>query len=169
MKKYSEFFKTLHDESSPTGCFGRGSHYSVLRSMTWFDESGRQMPHAQYHDLAVVWDEDHDERVIPVVERLYQEGLLSRIKILGERKGTLTLLLSGETLTDRSGAGSKVYHAHAQSACDKGACDKVNGDYWPVTLGSLLVPEGIIDAEDHKVVQYLGTIDMLWQLGVKPI
>jgi hypothetical protein len=42
----------------------------------------------------VIWDEDHDERVIGVVERMYFAGLLHPVLFVGERKGSLTVVLS---------------------------------------------------------------------------
>ena len=64
MRKYSEFFQTLHDEVPPYRNFGRGTHYSVLRAVVFGDSEGNLLGNARFQDFAVVWDEDHDERVI---------------------------------------------------------------------------------------------------------
>ena len=33
VQRYSHFFSTLYDETEPVGTLGRGTHYSVLRSL----------------------------------------------------------------------------------------------------------------------------------------
>ena len=63
MKQYSPFFSTLHDEDGPVGHLGGGTHYSVLRAVLW-------EPEPAFHDFAVVWDEDHDLRVVWVLEQM---------------------------------------------------------------------------------------------------
>ena len=67
---YSKLFSTLHDEAEPVGNLGRGTHYSVFRAAEWFDVERRPLVQAQIHDFAIVWDEDHDTRVISTVEVL---------------------------------------------------------------------------------------------------
>ena len=78
MRTYSPFFQTLYDEQAPVGHLGRGTHYSVLRAAVFHDELGEILPenrykgpHAKFHDFAVIWDEDHDKRVIEVIEQIY--------------------------------------------------------------------------------------------------
>src|SRR5690242_20442353 len=93
MPVYSALFSCLHDESKPIGNIGRGSHYSVFRAVQWKDALGEPLPRAQMQDFAVVWDEDHDERVIKVAEEIYMAGLLFPIRFIGERKGMLTVIV----------------------------------------------------------------------------
>ena len=62
MRKYSDFFKTLHDEQAPTGTLGRGTHYSILRAVAFGDSEGKMLGSARFADFAVIWDEDHDDR-----------------------------------------------------------------------------------------------------------
>ena len=71
MHKYSAFFETLHDERTPTGKLGRGTHYSVLRAVVFSDSMGKPLTAAQFADFAIIWDEDHDERVIEPIEKFY--------------------------------------------------------------------------------------------------
>jgi hypothetical protein len=94
MQVYSTFFKTLHDETSPTGHLGRGTHYSVLRAMVFHDSMGRPLPDAHVADFAVIWDEDHDARVIEPIEEIFCRGLLSSFVMFGERKGVFTAIPS---------------------------------------------------------------------------
>src|ERR1700692_4902503 len=90
---YSPFFKTLHDETQPVGHFGRGTHYSVLQVPIWQDQWLNPLPLGSLLDFAVIWDEDHDERVIEVIENIYFSGLLAPVRFIGERKGSLSVLI----------------------------------------------------------------------------
>jgi hypothetical protein len=88
------FFKTLHNETKPVGDFGRGTHYSVMRVPIWRDTLLRPMHQGAMLDFAIIWDEDHDERVLKVIERIYFAGLLAPVRFIGERKGTLSVLIA---------------------------------------------------------------------------
>jgi hypothetical protein len=94
MQTYSDFFKTLHDETNPTGHLGGGTHYSVLRAVVFHDPNGKLLPEGQFADFAVIWDEDHDTRVMEPIEEIYRRGLLSSFLMFGERKGSFTAVLS---------------------------------------------------------------------------
>jgi len=96
MQAYSDFFKTLHDETSRTGYLGRGTHYSVLRAVVFHDTMGRPLSEGQFADFAVIWDEDHDTRVMEPIEEIYRRGLLSSFQMFGEHKGAFTAVLSKE-------------------------------------------------------------------------
>jgi hypothetical protein len=96
MQRYSDFFKTLHDETNPTGYLGRGTHYSVLRAVVFHDPSGKPLSAGQFADFAVIWDEDHDARVMKPIEEIYRRGLLSSFVMFGERKGNFTAILSNK-------------------------------------------------------------------------
>jgi Bacterial RNA polymerase, alpha chain C terminal domain len=94
MRTYSDFFKTLHDETSPTGHLGRGAHYSVLRAVVFHDPKGKPLPEGRFADFAVIWDEDHDTRVLQPIEAIYRRGLLSSFLMFGEQRGLFTAVLS---------------------------------------------------------------------------
>jgi Bacterial RNA polymerase, alpha chain C terminal domain len=94
MQVYSDFFKTLHDETRPTGYLGRGTHYSVLRAVVFHDPFGKALPEGRFADFAVIWDEDHDARVMEPIQEIYRKGLLSSFMMFGERKGCFTAILS---------------------------------------------------------------------------
>lgn len=85
MHRYSHLFSTLHDERAPVGFLG--AYYSILRAVVWDDK-----PTPHYHDFAVIWDEDHDERVIWTIEQLYLRRMLPAVLAIGERKGNITAL-----------------------------------------------------------------------------
>lgn len=96
MQTYSAFFKTLHDETSPTGHLGRGTHYSILRAIVFHDPMGRALSRGKFADFAVIWDEDHDVRVVEAIEQIYRQGLLSSFVMFGERKGSFTAIVANE-------------------------------------------------------------------------
>jgi len=98
MRTYSDFFKTLHDETGPTGYLGRGTHCSVLRAVVFHDPMGRSLPKGQFADFAVIWDEDHDARVMEPIEKIYRDGLLSSFAMFGERQGCFTAILSSSAI-----------------------------------------------------------------------
>lgn len=170
---YSTLFSCLYDEPEPVGHLGRGSHYSVFRSVEWLDVIRSPLVVPQIHDFAVIWDEDHDTRVIQIIEAIYMAGLLSPIQFIGERKGTLTVIVAAKFYLNGSDADLKSYERQLQKICDKPS----HGDYWPVEVGmfdrSPGTPHqtelhGLISAEEHRVITYLRNIDSLWLLGTKP-
>lgn len=76
---YSALLACLYDEPEPVGHLGRGTHYSIFRTAEWRDVVLDPLPVPQIHDFAIIWDEDHDTRVIEAVEAIYMTGLLSPI------------------------------------------------------------------------------------------
>ena len=90
--QYSSLFTTIYDQPEPVGRIGRGTHYSILRSVEWLDVMRQPLKVPQIHDFAIIWDEDHDVRLIDVLERLYLTGLLAPIQFIGERKAMLTVI-----------------------------------------------------------------------------
>ena len=158
MQKYSDFFKTLHDETSPTGYLGRGTHYSVLRAVTFHDAKGKPSPEGQFTDFAIIWDEDHDTRVMEPIEEIYHRGMLSSFLIFGEHKGIFTAIYNK---TGLFGLHRLNFHRTEISAI----CQSLN-DPWPSDVVTLESPKNpIIDDEDEKVGLYLKNLKMLWQLG----
>ena len=159
LRKYSEFFQTLHDEIPPYRIFGRGTHYSILRAVVFGDSEGNMLGNARFQDFAVIWDEDHDERVIEPIEKIYLAGLLPNFCMIGERKGGFTAIVAGdvprrELLLSRLTAITNSLGS---------------GDSWPSEIVDLDAQSNpIIGADDAKVSLYLSNIMMLWQLCVKP-
>lgn len=170
-RSYSTYFSCLHDEPTEYGWLGRGTHYSVFRSIEWLDVSRKALPKPEIHDFAVIWDEDHDTRVIEAVERIYMAGLLSPVQFIGERKGMLTVIVASKFWGD--GADLEAYGKLIQAAIEP------MDDYWPVEIGTFdrsgavgpdwhqTSPAGIINDAFHKVNVYLSNIDSIWRLGTK--
>jgi hypothetical protein len=169
--QYSTLFSCLYDEQEPVGSLGRGTHYSVLRSVEWLDVTRRPLAVPQIHDFAVVWDEDHDTRVIDAIERIYMAGLLSPVQFIGERKGSLFAIVAARFYFVGTGQDIKAY----EKAID--AITQNQPDTWPAYVGSFdrspgspaqTILNGIINDTDHRVGVYLANIDSLWGLGTKP-
>lgn len=158
---YSPFFQTLYDETRPVGILGRGTHYSVLRAATWHDSFLQPLSKAELLDFAVIWDEDHDARVMQVVETIYFDGLLAPIRFIGERKGGLTVLVAMETA---SAGDLAPYSERVEEAVRRTVLD----DWWNVAVDYVGNEGTIINAEPEKVAVYLQNINNLWCLGIKP-
>jgi hypothetical protein len=158
---YSPFFHPLHDETQPVGHFGRGTHYSVLRVPIWHDERLQPLTPGELLDFAIIWDEDHDERVIEPIEEMYFAGLLAPVRFIGERKGTLSVLI------DRQSAAwvektRRNYHV---------AVNRISqslDDPWPVivdSVGGLRGESSIVQGAAADIATYLKHIQLLWKLG----
>jgi len=160
MRKYSDFFQTLHDEQSPTGNLGRGTHYSVLRAITFHDAAGRVLPEGKLCDFALIWDEDHDERIIEPIETIYRSGLLASFLFFGERKGSFTAILAEEV---RDADRRSFLAARLEKIAEA-----IETDSWVAYVSSFGNPDNpiISDAAD-RVELYLSNLKMLWSLGLK--
>ena len=162
MRQYSPFFQTLYDEPAPVGALGRGTHYSVLRCLVWYDAARRPLPVASALDFAIVWDEDHDERVVDLAVELYVRGLISPAIFIGERKGTFTLLTDSHVenlMAGEFGDYAKTIDLLSQDG----------NDAWPASVGSYCDDEGsIINSDAESISIYLKHVKQLWGLGVKP-
>lgn len=166
---YSTLFSTLYDEQEPIGSLGRGTHYSVLRSIEWLDVTRTPLALPQIHDFAIVWDEDHDTRIIEAIEKIYMAGLLSPIQFIGERKGLLTIIVAAKYYFHDTVSTLTTYEEAVEGISQS------LGDSWPSEVGIFdrsplehqCEPKGIIMAPRHNVMLYLKNIDSLWSLGTK--
>lgn len=176
---YFENINCIYDEQEPVGKLGRGTHYSVFRAPTWHTEDGGLSHTGALHDFAVIWDEDHDDRVIKVLERLYFEGLLHPVLFAGERKGSITIVFSEQFASSRKPGGLEGYTQHMTSVIDK-VVDAEFQDYWSATFGVFpragdTHPEQgeaeylrmLINGRADNVATYLRNIQNLWSLGHK--
>ena len=128
---YSSFFQTLYDETRPVGNFGRGTHYSVLRVPMWQDELLNPLPQGALLDFAVLWDEDHDERVVPAIEEICFAGLMGPVRFIGERKGSLNVLIHSSPASPWAPAALNSYR-DAVSRISNGLADP-----WPATVDTV--------------------------------
>ena len=167
---YSHLFSCLYDQQEPVGAIGRGSHYSVFRSIQWRSLEGAARERGRIHDFAVIWDEDHDERILRVVERLQLAGLMWPVVFIGERKAILNILLAHQAGPIEAEDPTYVEKIRA-------IANDVDGDVWDLRMGTyhrdpanedrLTYPSDIIADPDAAVIAYLQSIDVLWQLGEK--
>jgi hypothetical protein len=160
---YSPFFQPLHDEKQAVGHFGRGTHYSVLRVPIWHDERLKPLPQGELLDFAIIWDEDHDARVIEPMEEMYFAGLLAPVRFIGERKGSLSVLIDSGTMEAWDEKTLRNYRA---------AVNRISqslDDPWPVTVDRVFGRESsIVHGAPEDVATYLKNIQLLWKLGRRP-
>lgn len=168
---YSPFFTTIYDEPQQLGKIGGGSHYSILRCSEWTDQCLERTETGNVHDLCVIWDSDHDTRIIEVLETIYMKGGLSPVLFVAERKGGVTFLLN-----------SAYTKAHPTNKYDwskkvREICKNVSqGDHWSVDVAvfNKMLDFGtqdfkqIIPENDVVIESYLRFIDSNWNLGVAP-
>lgn len=160
---YSSLLSTIHDEKHPIGNIARGSHYSVFICAQWLNE--HLEPDYKYHAntqrFSVIWDEDHDERIIPVIEHAYMSGLLAPVKFIGERKGILTIIVSDSfwSRCDKNGY-LKRWNEIASS--------KISDDSWSVEINpdSELDSSHIVYPTGDFAETYLKNIENIWNLGL---
>jgi len=159
---YSPFFETLNDGSRAGDKLGNGTHHSVLRVPIWHDESLNPLVQASLLDFAVIWDGDHDVRVMDAIEEMYFAGLLSPIRFVGERNGRLTVLLAARTIEAWTKATLRDYGA-AVNRISQGMCEP-----WASVVDDMFGREhSIIERRPEEVDAYLDDIQLTWQLGRK--
>jgi len=171
---YSPFFQVLHDERSPVGNLGRGTHYSVVRAIlpvleesdpTSVEEQifgGARRRQLELLDFAIIWDEDHDERIWGVIERLHVAGLLAPARFIGERKGSVTVICDPKTNYGDGGLDRYCQLVEKHTATD-------DGDEWPIDvvqgIGNGNGNGHIIHDSNERVDAYLRGIEASWKLG----
>lgn len=164
MYKYSPYFNTLHNEVAPVGYIGRGTHYSILRCIIWHDSMLNPLKRGKFLDFAVIWDEDHDDRVIQVIEEIYISGLLSPAIFVGEQKGSLSILTE---------AASKLSSEHGEQTDYQKAIENIaqnqENDPWVAYVSPYLSSRSIINDSDERVSLYLENLKQQWQLGVRDV
>lgn len=161
MRAYSPFLATVYDEPAPVGLIGAGTHYSVLRALRlpW----GHVNATPEYIDVAVVWDADHDERVISVLEGLYVAGVLTHVLAVGERKGFFYVLVEDDLPVP----------AVQQLGRDVDAVlERVpTNDVWTGSIHRYMgaTISGLVVDEPDRVGRYFAALRVLWDLGRKSI
>jgi hypothetical protein len=164
---YSTLFHCLYDEQSPKS--RRFPHYSVFRAVDSRDVSQKPTDSPRIHDFAVIWDDDHDTRIIPVLEEMLMAGLLPGVQFIGEHKGTLTIILAARTyyeidLTVFTGKVEKLSAAaHDCWQVEVGLFDRTEGNLKALHQCDFQSLIGGCDAD----IAYLFTIDAMWSLGTK--
>ena len=151
MHKYSDYFKTIHDETQPSHLV-MGAHLSVLRAVVG----------SNFLDFGVIWDRDHDKRVIGALERMYIKGLLEPVAFVGERKGILTVLVYRSHDYWKSHSASKYCNTIAALANGlPGDAWGSDVDYFRSVVDSPIGNTGGWD-DDFLVVMH-----KMWRLGFR--
>lgn len=166
---YSRLLHCLYDEQASIK--NHGHHYSIFRGIDCRDIELKPTALPRVHDFAVLWDDDHDQRIIPVLEEVLMSGLLPGIQFVGEHKGELTILLAARTywaIADMEAYKQRVTRL-----------SKASGDFWSVRVGMYDHSPGnlrtghqcdfeeIIGSSAEETHAYLFTIDTTWKLGTK--
>lgn len=167
--QYSDYFHTLHDETQPVGNLGRGTHYSVLRYASWHDVELKRLDQPVTHDFSVIWDEDHDTRIISAIEKIFEAGLLAPIQFIGERKAFLSIVLAARFRY--SGENDLVQRDYIRQLEE--ISRDIEGDSWNLQIGYYdrtgpfhqTESAGMIACSDAQEDTYLRNIDNLWNLG----
>jgi len=167
--QYSTFFHCLYDQpQAPNG--GHWGAYSVFRAIDSRDVCQHPTQTPRVHDFAVIWDEDHDTRIIPVIEEMLMAGMLPGVQFIGERKGMVTVILAAPTHEiDTVAYGERISNF----------ADLIHGDWWGCEVGmfdnqvtSLRTQHqcdfgSLVYADSTTAHAFLLTIDQMWQLGTK--
>ncbi|WBA15333.1 hypothetical protein [Salinivibrio proteolyticus] len=162
---YSPLFSTVYDEKTPIGYLGRGTHYSIFRAAQFLNNMYQPQTPLRAQDFCVVWDEDHDTRIIEVIEILYLNNLLAPVLYIGERKGGVSVILD-KSFYDNKTLLSSFYQQ--LSIITQGLNDPWCSDvgYFDPT-SKCVEPVALINDSIDKVTVYLNNINNLWSLGHK--
>jgi hypothetical protein len=159
---YSPLLHTLYDEPSPVGHIGRGAHYSVLGAMQWQHPlEGESLVYPLIQRVGVLWDEDHDTRVIDMLEAGYLHSLLYPVLFIGERKASLTVVVRDEF--DLSDDFAALWERTVERV------GSTINDHWNVEVVHVrdaTVKAQVINDKADVVNTYLRNILNVWQLGM---
>lgn len=165
MKVYSPFFETLYDIPSPVGAAGREVHHTVLRLPVWHGPDLRPLPNPAFHDMAVLWDDDHDERVIAVVEHFWLKSRIAPVWFISERKGVVSLVLDPRSHTGPAPTGALSVFRDFD-----GGLTLTDNDHWTLdelALYDIETPRFVGKTVGQHQWSELDSIHATWDLGVK--
>ena len=158
---YSTIFHTVYDQPAPVGVLtlGHGNHYSVLSCPQWRGVLNEDtLGEVRNQMIGVIWDEDHDTRVIRVLERAYINHLMAPVMFVGERRAKLRVVVQDDLLFGED------YLAEWRGSVLEALADS---DDWGVEIVCLkdVGSHGLIVADKAVVNRYLGVIRDLWAVG----
>lgn len=165
--QYSSLFACRYDQPHRGNLQG----YSIFRAVDSRNVEQELASQPHVHDFAVLWDDDNDTRIIPVIEEMLMAGLLPGVQFIGEHKGTLTVILAARTYWK---IDVEVFAGRLSQLAGDAA-----GDFWNVRVGSYDHSNGslrtghqcdfqeIIGHPDEFTHAYLYAIDTEWRLGTK--
>jgi hypothetical protein len=160
------FIEVLYEQPAAIGTHAKdrahSMHYSILRARVWHKPDGSLSEQAIDHTFSVIWDEDHDERVYLAIEKLHASGQLANVKFIGERKGGLDIVTISPILAERR--PQRGFEDDGATAPFPGSMfvgTERAGDYWSVDITP--------DHCGYGDAAYLQSIELLWELGGKPV
>jgi hypothetical protein len=164
---YSTFFTCLHDEDRQVAsCLPA---YSVFRAIDSRDVTRKPTERPRVHDFVVIWDDDHDARIIAVIEEMLMAGILPGVQFISEHKGTLSIILASPTYWANDPEEFKAQVSKLSAAA---------GDFWVVEVGMIDTTAGNMKIQHQcDFLEILGNSDAeiafffliaaAWQLGTK--
>jgi hypothetical protein len=173
--KYSPHLHCIYDEPAPTGQIGRGTHFSVVQALSWRSSKGELRKQAAVQNVAIIWDEDHDVRIIPCLEALLMTGLLHAISMIGEREGRVTIVFNSMSAAYMSEDQKRVYQEEVTQVIND-VVEAKHGDSWAITFGEMTeVPSlattgyqifhrSLIRDDVQKIETYIRNINYLWDI-----
>lgn len=167
---YSSLFACLYDEPEGLGNMC-GYHYSVFRAVTHFNEAGQLQPNGNLlHHFAVIWDDDHDTRIISVVEQLYVANLLRTIAFIGEHKGEVNVLFAPGFAFGVPPQQHESYRKAIANVIEK----PIHRDAWTTQFGHFIPAKqastdtaNLLGMPPEVGYTYLSHIHNMWGLGVR--
>jgi hypothetical protein len=173
--KYSPYFHCLYDEPVAMGSIGRGTHYSVVQALSWHSSKGELRKHATTQNVAIIWDEDHDLRIIPCMERLLRAGLLHAISMIGERKGGVTIVFN-TMFAAHMNEGQKHTCREEITKVINDVIATESRDSWSITFGEMTETPSLkktgcqtfhqylIQDSADRIETYIRNINNLWDI-----
>lgn len=167
---YSSLFACLYDEPEGLGNM-HGYHYSVFRAVTHFDEAGETRRNCNLlHHFAVIWDDDHDTRIISVIEQLHIANLLRTIAFIGEHKGEVNVLFAPRFAS----AVPPQQHDYCRKAITDIIAKPIHRDAWTTQFGHFIPAKqsatdtaNLLGMPPEVEYTYLSHIHNMWGLGVR--
>ncbi|MCQ3000710.1 hypothetical protein NLO98_13195 [Pseudomonas syringae] len=151
---YSKFFRTEYDEQYNVGKLG--AHYSVLSFPLVKDSEKFQLQR-----LAVIWDADHDTRVINILEAGFFAGLTRPVVFIAEHKGHVSIITNGDINQSERDTQTRVW----QRISD----DVIEDDNFTVEV---ILEKDFIAAQVRGLQKmfetYFNYIDDAWGIGPCP-
>ncbi|MDD2133223.1 hypothetical protein [Pseudomonas kurunegalensis] len=154
LPKYSDFFRTEHDEQRNVASIA--AHYSVLSIPSFISSTGA----IKIQRVAIIWDADHDERVIDVLEAAYFENLVGPVLFIGEYKGAVSVIVNSDRINKNE---ISEYEEQWRRICD----DAVQDDKFRLDV---MTTEEYVKTADEKLqpilCTYLKFIKDAWGLEI---
>lgn len=169
LPQYSTLFQCRYDEQLA----GRNGHfhYSVFRAVDARDVEQKPTVLPHVHDFAVIWDDDHDTRIIHVLEEMLMVGMLPGVQFIGEHKGELTVILAARTYweIDVDAYTTKLRNIAFLSAGDAWIIEVGMYDHSPgnLRIGHQCEFKNLLGLSAEETHANLFSIDSRWCLGTK--